>query len=283
MKVIVEHEGQSFTCDANAGKSIAITLDFEGPQPNHFGTDKAKQEVLKLGSFVGDTTQGGSCNVNTLTMIPHCNGTHTETISHIVNEDIWIGHAMIRPMMVACLCTVRPERVTKLTGEARKESYRPALADEDTVITSAALDRAFTAAKLSTIKPDALLIRTLPNEDAKRNRAYGETFQPPFFTVQAMERINETSIRHLLVDMPSVDRMYDDGLLTNHHLFWKVQEQSHKLSADAHQDKTITEMIFVPDECKDGIYLLNLQIPALATDAAPSRPVLFPATRQKSE
>jgi hypothetical protein len=32
----------------------------------------------------------------------------------------------------------------------------------------------------------------------------------------------------------------------------------------------------MPDECADGLYLLDLQVPAFATDAAPSRPVLYP-------
>jgi hypothetical protein len=34
-------------------------------------------------------------------------------------------------------------------------------------------------------------------------------------------------------------------------------------------------MIFVPSSVEDGAYLLNLQIPAFVSDAAPSRPILF--------
>ena len=34
-------------------------------------------------------------------------------------------------------------------------------------------------------------------------------------------------------------------------------------------------MIFVPNEVKDGRYLLNLQVPAFVSDAAPSRPILY--------
>ncbi len=43
-------------------------------------------------------------------------------------------------------------------------------------------------------------------------------------------------------------------------------------------DKTITEMIFVDDEIRDGLYLLNLQMPAFPTDAAPCRPVIYALT-----
>ncbi|MEL6824109.1 MAG: hypothetical protein AAFP70_20315, partial [Calditrichota bacterium] len=38
---------------------------------------------------------------------------------------------------------------------------------------------------------------------------------------------------------------------------------------------TITELIFVPAEVKDGLYLLNLQLSPLPLDAVPSRPVLY--------
>jgi hypothetical protein len=34
-------------------------------------------------------------------------------------------------------------------------------------------------------------------------------------------------------------------------------------------------MIFVPDEVKDGTYLLNLQIASFENDASPSKPVLY--------
>ena len=95
-----------------------------------------------------------------------------------------------------------------------------------------------------------------------------------------MERINELGVKHLLVDMPSIDRMHDDGLLTNHHLFWNVPEGTHELTKTAHVGKTITEMIFVPDSIVDGRYLLNLQIAPFCTDAAPSRPILF-ATKER--
>ena len=106
--------------------------------------------------------------------------------------------------------------------------------------------------------------------------AYSEKNEPPLLSVEAMELVNQIGVRHLLVDVPSVDRMYDDGLLTNHHLFWNVKEKTHELSTATEQDKTITEMIFVEDEIADGLYGLNIQVPAFCSDAAPSRPMIMP-------
>lgn len=278
MKLTLQHEQQAVTCDTRNASSIAITLDFSGPQPNHFGTEQAKEVVLKLGSFTGDTSVGGSCNVDTLSMIPHCNGTHTETISHIVNEDIWIGHAAMDSLMVAVLISVRPVPVSRLSIAEKKEVYRPQLDADDQVVTAKMLESGFKQVSLEDTKPTALVIRTLPNDADKKTRAYGEKFSPAFFTVDAMQSIIDAGVQHLLVDLPSVDRMYDDGLLTNHHLFWNVPEETHSVAADSRQDKTITEMVYVDDDLKDGLYVLNLQIPAFGSDAAPSRPMLFPAT-----
>lgn len=272
MQLTFEHRGKQYRFDTREAVSLAIKMDFDGPQPNHFGTDKASRSVLKLGEFTGDTAQGGSCNVDTLSMIPHCNGTHTETVSHIVNQDIWIGHAAMDPFCMAMLVTVRPESSATTT-----DSYRPKLEPTDTIISAESLRQAMqVVGDVDKIKPSALIVRTLPNQVDKCSRAYVQDDQPPFFSVEAMAEINRINVRHLLVDFPSVDRMYDEGLLTNHHLYWNVPEKTHELSGESWQDKTITEMVYVDDDVRDGIVALNLQLPAFCSDAAPSRPVIFP-------
>ena len=271
MKIIFQIDGVAYESDSGTGTPIAIPLDFDGPQPNHFGAPKARQVALELGGFVGDTRKGGSCNVETLSLVPHCNGTHTESIGHIVNEDVYVGHQAAGAFLTASLVTVQPNRWGEQAD--RVDSYRPPLDDNDWVIDRKMLEQA--AAGLDLAPTDALIIRTATSIP-KKTVAYGETNPPAFFTVEAMQWIVEQDFRHLLVDLPSVDRMYDDGLLTNHHLFWFVPEGSHELHADSRQDKTITEMVLVPESLKDGLYLLNLQIPALCTDAVPSKPVLYP-------
>lgn len=272
MKISFEHLGVSYSADSATGVSIAIPLQFDGPQPNHFGADKANQTPLRLEGFVGKTELGGSCNVDTLEIIPHCNGTHTETISHIVNDDIWIGHAAMDVACVTIVVTVRTSLATKTN-----ELYRPTLNANNTVVTAAALAAALRP--FPNLSPTALVIRTLPNTASKQTSHYSAENSPAFLTVDAMELINKLGCRHLLLDLPSVDRMYDDGLLTNHHIFWNVPETTHAMTADSWQDKTITEMVFVEDDLSDGMYLLTIQVPSFSGDAAPSRPILLPVTR----
>ena len=79
-----------------------------------------------------------------------------------------------------------------------------------------------------------------------------------------------------MVDLPSLDRAHDEGRLTAHHLFWNVPEGTHSATTSTKAEKTITEMIYVDDSVPDGYYLLNLQVADWKTDAAVSRPIIFP-------
>jgi kynurenine formamidase len=120
----------------------------------------------------------------------------------------------------------------------------------------------------------SLIIKTLPNPVSKRTMTYLETV-PPYFTTEAMQYIVESGFEHLLVDLPSIDRIYDQGKLANHRVFWNIEDGSHEVNERIRIESTVTELIYVPDEILDGVYLLNLQIAPFASDAAPSRPILF--------
>ena len=96
-----------------------------------------------------------------------------------------------------------------------------------------------------------------------------------FFSLQAMQLIREAGVQHLLVDMPSVDRLFDEGKLSTHHLFWEITGDGSGQLDGERMYRTITEMVFVPDHLSDGPYLLNLQVAPFLSDAAPSRPYLF--------
>ena len=215
---------------------------------------------------MGDTQKGGSCNVNSLNFVPHCNGTHTESVGHIVDQDVPIGQIAIKPVLVAMLVTVQPK-----TGKQVTQSYRPEIEAADQIIDSTQLLEA--VAKVGDPKlicPDALIVRTLPNDVDKHSRTYALKNASPFFSVEAIEAVNALGVEHLLVDLPSIDRSNDEGLLTNHHIFWSVPETTHDLTESTKRNKTITEMVFVADEIADGLFGISIQVPALKSDAAPS-------------
>jgi kynurenine formamidase len=98
---------------------------------------------------------------------------------------------------------------------------------------------------------------------------------PPYFSTEAMEFILSLGIKHMLVDLPSIDRLSDQGKLSNHRIFWNVDQGIFETNAATRKNSTVTELIYVPNEVQDGNYMLNLQIAPFESDASPSRPLLF--------
>jgi len=247
---------------------ISIPLRFGGPQPNAFGVEPAAAKTCEYGTLVGDTRRGGSCNFEQVTLIPHCNGTHTECVGHITNERISIRDCLKDVLVRAMLISIEPTSA----GQS-SESYAVPFGANDVLITRNALETGLSGRK---IEPnDALVIRILPNDDSKLVRQYGRDSMPPYFTTNAMEHIVASSFKHLLVDLPSIDRLNDEGKLSNHRIFWGVAEHSLHAGPETRLESTITELIYVPNEVEDGEYLLNLQIAPFESDASPSRPILL--------
>ncbi|MGD9590506.1 MAG: cyclase family protein [Pyrinomonadaceae bacterium] len=240
---------------------ISIPLRFNGPQPNAFGVGAAVSKPL------GDTRTGSSVNYEQYSFIPHCSGTHTECVGHITHERISVRDCLQDVIIPAYLISVEPLNMAE-TGdlEITRRSVEPSLSEMEAAATG-------TGTK-------ALIVRTMPNDDRKLTAEYGEQNIPPYFSPDAMRLIVGRGFSHLLCDLPSIDRIYDEGKLINHRIFWNVEEGSCEINEATRIDSTITELIYVPNEVEDGEYLLNLQIAPFETDCAPSRPVLIHKTER---
>ena len=248
-------------------EDISIPLIFNGPQPNSYKVPLASSKAYKDGSFIGDTRIGGPCNFETIELTPHCNGTHTECIGHITNERMNIVELLDESFIPSLLLSVEAVNANK-----QNESYPIDLDDNDFVITRKEI--AEKGGRMFFEGMNALILRTLPNNESKQTKDYMDE-NSPFFTNEAMEYINSLEIDHLVVDLPSIDRTLDEGKLSNHHIFWNVEQGKHELSLSSFTNKTITEFAFIKNSIKDGKYLLNLQIAPFMSDAAPSRPLIF--------
>ncbi len=263
--------GQNYRIDTKKPLDLAIPLNFDGAQPNAYGVGKAVSKPCEAGAIVGDTRQNGSCNFEQITLIPHCNGTHTECVGHITNERISIHDCLKDAFIPASLISVKPEN----TNETN-ETYAIELSENDKLITRKSIENALRipSSRFQIPNIEGLIIRTLPNDESKLTREYLEII-PPFFSTEAMKFIVEIGVKHLLVDMPSIDRIFDEGKLSNHRIFWNIEAGKFELNAKSRKNNTITELILVPNFIEDGFYLLNLQIAAFAADASPARPILF--------
>ena len=247
--------------------SLAIDLDFSARQPRHFGAPAASAHPFSVPGFSGSVLSGASCNCQILSLIPHCNGTHTESVGHLTQERIDTYQLTPRGLLPTLVLTVEPAGAAT-TGE----STQPAPHSTDLLVTRRALESAWPA-RLP-FDPGALAIRTLPNTPDKRQRDYSD-LTPPYLSRECAAFLVERHIEHLVVDLPSIDRAHDEGLLTAHRIFFGLPPGSVTLAQAARPRATITELAYIPDTVTDGAYLMELQVPALGGDAVPSRPLLY--------
>ncbi len=202
--------------------------------------------------FIGKVSEGGSTNFNNIQLNPHGNGTHTENVGHISEAFYSINDSLKEFHFGANLISITP-----------KSFYNPDWKETDLIIDENMLIEALTGSKCL----DALIIRTTPNVLDKKNKNYSHT-NPPYITETAIAWLNDFGVKHLLIDLPSVDRENDHGELKAHRKFWNYPDKPIL-------DKTITELIFVEDDVADGEYILNIQIISLENDASPSKPILY--------
>lgn len=251
---------------------LAVPLDFDGAQPRHFGAEPASARPFVAGAFSGDVGRGASCNCGTITLTPHCNGTHTESVGHLTREPFDARRAIPLGLIPALLLSVAPEEA----GHANEAATPPPVAG-DRLITHRALRTArdrVQARLPPAFAPRALVVRTLPNDPSKRTRDYAGN-PPPYLTLDAARGLVAGGIEHLVLDVPSVDRTYDEGHLSGHRAFFGLPARSTRLADATRAHCTITELAYVPDDAADGAWLLAIHAPALGGDAVPSRPLLY--------
>lgn len=254
MKATISHNNQNFEVDLSKPIDISIPLTNSDDNPIAWYIEKPVIEPVVFGEWIGKVSKGSSTNFNNIFFNPHGHGTHTECLGHITNDFYSVNAHLKSFFFTAELVTLRPY------GQG-----------EDQVITKIQIQAA-----LENKKPEAVVIRTMPNEKEKTSRKYSNT-NPPYLHEEAAKYLREIGIKHLLIDLPSVDKEHDEGKLLAHKAFWNVTNVTN-LNADARLDATITEMIFVAEEVKDGAYLLNLQIASFENDASPSKPILYAIT-----
>ena len=264
-----EVAGTRLFADFSAPRSIAIPLAFDGPQPACFDAPAATAEPIRSGAFVGDTRAGGSCNCERLTLAPHCNGTHTECVGHVTDQRIAVADCVRGGILPALLVSVQP-----VAAESTAEDSVPTPQPGDRLLTAAALAHA--AARHPGLRPQALVIRTLTSAASPPLLDYSGPAPAPYLSRQAAAWLVDQGIEHLVLDLPSADRAQDGGRLTAHRIHFGLPAGGRDARAAQRPQASITELAWIAPDIGDGWYLLDLQLPAFLSDAAPSRPLLYP-------
>jgi kynurenine formamidase len=304
MKLTLEKDGRRYSFQTEKGMDLSISLNPKGPRAWY--VEPMRIEPVRTEQFLGSVAEGGAVNFRDVYFNPHGHGTHTENVGHIIDTEVPVVNSISSSHFFAKVITLELRRKDAMQG-ALQGSAKGASQDlpqdlSQNLETGASQDlpqdlsqNLETGAsqdlpqdlsqnlETEVSEPDwvvneeslmgtdlnveALIIRTKPNDHSKTTRQYSGT-NFPYLTLGAMQRIVDAGVQHLLIDLPSVDREEDGGALAAHHLFWNVP-------AEPNFQKTITELIYVPNEISDGDYILNLQVSNFANDAAPSRPMLF--------
>jgi arylformamidase len=261
--------------DLKSPIDLSWRVRFDEAAPRAFGLPPARTRAVEVGGFVGDTRRGGSCNCETHTLTPHGDGTHTEGVGHILQQRVPVVALFTDALLPCLVLTVAPVPLASVSDDVSGNH-----APEDRVIDELslqdALTRVHTDAAVAQLPRAALVVRTRPATAAPAS-AYTGT-NPPYFTVDAAAWVRAQGFAHVIVDLPSLDREDDGGLLGAHHAFFDVTAHQHSL-AGAPESRTVTELARVPADVADGAYALSLQLAPLEADAVPSRPLLYPLVR----
>jgi kynurenine formamidase len=242
MKITLSHNDIEYSVDLGSGVDLSIPFSPDS-KLNAYHADAVRMEPFVMGDWIGEVDKGGPVNYRNIFFNPHGNGTHTECVGHIDRKIHSVNRHFKQFHSVAQVITVEPVNI-----------------DGDKVILLESLS--------SLTRTEAVIIRTVPNSEAKRGQNYSGT-NPPYLDHNAVEHLVAIGCKHLILDLPSVDREDDGGKLAGHKAFWNYPD-------NPRMDCTITELAFIPESVKDGIYFLNLQVAPFENDAAPSRPVIFP-------
>jgi arylformamidase len=234
-------------------RDISIPLRFDGVHLSVFGAPQARRESFATEGFVGDVRQGGSCNC------------------HISSVPIAIHDVLQDSLIPITLITIALK-----TAHETTDTYDPALRPHDRLITRAALEQSLHGCNPAFL--EGVVIRTTPNGPVKITQDYDKV-RPGFFSMEGIRYLTELGVKHLLTDIPSIDRLDDEGKLTNHHIFWEVPLGHHPMAGKNCSLRTITELVYVADNIIDGVYVLNLQIAPFMADASPCRPILYELSR----
>ena len=234
--------------DTSEPIDISIPLSDTEENPKAWYVEKPTFEPVRNKNYIGSVLEGGDVNFRDVFFNPHGHGTHTECLGHITEQVYSINKTLDTFFFNAKLITIAPLERKNKDGN---------------------LDLVISPWQIENLIDDceALIIRTSPNSIEKKSMNYSAT-NPPYYDVDCVALLLEKGIKHLLIDLPSVDRESDNGKLAFHHAFWEVPK-------NPNFDRTITEMIYVDDTVEDGEYILNLQVAPFENDASPSRPVLY--------
>ncbi|NNE54776.1 MAG: cyclase family protein, partial [Flavobacteriales bacterium] len=183
------HRGKTFKANLSRPLDISVPIRAGEKGVQAWYVPPVKMEPVRTEHFLGSVAEGGDVNFRNVSFNPHGHGTHTECVGHIAQEVHSINQVLRSFFSHAYVHSLTPEKI-----------------DGDRVITLNTLK------KIDLDGAESLCLRTLPNAPEKLSMDYSDT-NPAYMSLDAMQWVIDNGIKHLLLDVPSVDREKDGGEL----------------------------------------------------------------------
>ena len=248
MMVSFHRLGRDYEFDSDRGVDLSYHLFKD--HVCAFSSKPPKRHPFKTPEFIGSLEDGGPCQCDVITFVPHTHGTHTESMAHIIAGQPFPIDLSIPSLMLARL----------MSYEGGPE------------ISSSNVSNFFN----DPCQAQALILRRRDRKNKKPQDAKESI--PSYVSPEMMTCMVQNGIEHFFFDSPSVDPIVDGGALLAHRAFWSVENGKNF----SRNHCTITELIQVPETLQDGYCLINLQLAPMALDATPSRPIVFPIMVKES-
>lgn len=232
--------------DSKKFMDLAMPLNTAMDAAKAWYVGPVKIDPVVIDDWIGSVRSGAPVNFYDIFFNPHGNGTHTECLGHISPEKHSVTKHIKDFFFWSELISIHPQKIANGDSVIALEDIQKLKVHPET---------------------EGLIIRTLPNGPEKLKRQYSNS-NPPYLDHIAAQWLREQGIKHLLIDLPSVDREVDEGKLLAHHAFWNYPNKPRF-------DASITELVYVPQQIEDGLYFTNLSFPPFDNDASPSRPLIF--------
>lgn len=243
MEIKLKRNGRPYAVDLGQAINCGSTFGDSQREPSAWYVDPVKIEPVRMDNWLGAVAQGSAVNFFEVHLNPHGNGTHTECYGHIdkghqkLGDHLHEHHGWVHYQALPIKEKDGDQLLLLEDLEIPEEGF-----PEFVAIAAAGLP--------------------FPGHFSNTN--------PPYFEPALCAQLAEQGVKHLITNLPSVDREEDGGALAAHRAFWQYPH-------DTREGATITELAVFPANLKSGFYFINLQTAPIHSDAVPSQPLLYEA------
>ena len=186
LRIELHHHGHLWSVQTEP-VDLSVPVNPQSGLPRAWYQGPAKATPVQSDGWIGSVADGGSVNFRNVQFNPHAHGTHTETREHI--------HDTFEPVDALVRSGAVPFLMPAILIEAQPQPQ-----GEDWVVPLSSLQAV--ESQIQAHRPLAVVLRCT-NGDIQQDWSHTN---PPYLQRGFAELLVDHDIKHLLLDLPSVDR-----------------------------------------------------------------------------